>query len=76
MLTTTRTLFTCSLSWELRREQRVHGTPTNASANSFPDPRYLYTVEQHSFAFYTKCATSVELVAVVVVVVVVVVVEA
>ncbi len=45
-----RTLFTCSLDWDLRRECGAYGTPTQFPTN------ILYTpVDKHTFAFYIKC---------------------
>ncbi len=54
-LATMRTLFTCSLSWEYKREQRPYGTQSLANTNSVPDQQSLYPDGQHTLAFYIKC---------------------
>ncbi len=56
-----RTLFTCSLEWELRREHVPYGTPSLAYINLAPDQQSLYPDGQHTHAFYIKCAPPVGL---------------
>ncbi len=59
-LTTMRTLFICSLNWELTKEHGVDGAPGKAYTNSVTDQHSLYPGRQHTLAFFTKCATPVE----------------
>ncbi len=47
--TTMRTLFTCSLNWELKRE---HGVSINA--NTVLGQHFLYPGEQHTIGSYIK----------------------
>ncbi len=54
-LTTTRTLFICSLHWELTREHGVDGSLGYAYTNSARGVHSLYPSGQLILAFYTKC---------------------
>ncbi len=53
-LTTMRTLYTCSLNREKRREQEPYGTPGGAYTNLVPDHQSSNTEGQHTIAFSQK----------------------
>ncbi len=50
-----RTLFNCSLYYELTREHGVYGTQSKAYTNSVLDKHSSYPGGQQVLAFHTKC---------------------
>ncbi len=55
-----RTLFTCSLNSEWKRDRKAFGAPKTAFTNSVPDQCSLYPVGQHIFAQHTRELTTMQ----------------